>query len=174
MTVSTADPKQLRVLASLLALPAEDALDALRDMGAEYPWLATAIAELEDIGLERWQAEHTRLFVSGYPDTPCPPYESAYRQGTMGGTFAGDLSDLYLRAGLEVAGGRADYLGTLLECAAYLTDLGEDQLLLELLQDHMAHWVPRFARDLQEHAELALYRDLGVRLGLLFDDFSHE
>lgn len=162
------DSDQLRILAALLAMPADDALDALRDIRQGAPWLQTSLPELEQIPLDRWQAEHTRLFLSGYPKTPCPPFESAYRQGTMGGTSARDVEDLYRRAGLRSSEAPADYLGTMLECAAYLQEQGKHDLLRELREDHLERWLPRFAGDLVNSAELGLYRELGVQLGLLF------
>jgi len=162
------DPERLRILAALLAMPADDALDALRNMQDQAPWLASSLPELENTPLEHWQAEHTRLFVTGYPKTPCPPYESAYRQGTMVGTAFADLAGLYRRAGLRATEVPPDYLGTMLECAAYLQDQGMDELLRELVEEHMRRWVPRFAQDLRDQALLGLYRDLGERLGALF------
>ena len=168
MTRSTANPEQLRILAALLAMPEDDALDLLRDLQQQAPWLESALPELESIPLEHWQAEHTRLFVNAYPKVPCPPYESAYRQGTMGGTAARELADLYRRAGLQAADLPPDYLGTMLECASYLLDQGEDELLGELMEGHMRQWVPGFARDLREQAALDLYRALGRQIGDLF------
>lgn len=162
------DPTQLRIFASLLALPEGDAIDAVRDMQRLAPWLKPCLAELEQTPLEHWQAEHTRLLISGYPKTTCPPFQSAYLQGAMGGTSASDLEGLYRRAGLQTADVPADYLGTMLECAAYLQEQGMDDLLRELAQEHMERWVPRFARDLTQNAELGLYRLLGAQLGCLF------
>ena len=153
-------------------MPETDALEALRDVREQAPWLESSLPELERIPLEQWQAEHTRLFINAYPKTPCPPYESAYRQGTMGGTVPGELSDLYRRAGLRAADVPADYLGTMLECAAYLIDQGMHELLKELVEGHMRHWVPRFARDLQDQAGLELYRALGGQIADLFPDAS--
>lgn len=156
-------------------MPEGDALDVLRDMLSEAPWLAAALPELEQIPLDRWQAEHTRLFVNGYPKTPCPPFESAYRQGQMGGTTVGDLEGLYRRAGLAATEASADYLGTLLECTAYLQDReGMGDLLEELREEHLARWVPRFAQDLQEHARLRLYRLVGERLAARFPGGDHD
>lgn len=172
----------LRLLATLLAQPEEDALAALKDMLPLAPWLAPAIAELEGLPLARWQGEHTRLFVNGYPKTPCPPFEAAYREGQMGGgTTCERLTDLYRRAGLAATGGPPDYLGTQLECVAYLADqaattdaalLGPgrespDTLLCALWEDHLSQWLPRFAEDLQQAARLALYRALGAQLAEL-------
>jgi len=167
LTLPSTDPNQLRILAALLAMPEADALDALRDMQPQAPWLEPSLSELERIPLEHWQAEHTRLFISAYPKLPCPPYESAYRQGTMVGISASELADLYRRAGLRAMDVLADYLGTMLECAAYLKETGRDDLLKELTEEHLALWVPRFARDLVDHAGLDLYRALGRQLGAL-------
>ncbi len=167
----TADPGHLRRLSALLAMPEEGSLEVLRDMLAVAPWLASPLAELQQLPLAHWQAEHTRLFLNGYPKTFCPPFESAYRHSQMSGTTAGDLRALYLRAGLQPMEAPADYLGTLLEYAAYLreSDTMED-LLERLLREHLERWVPRFAGDLQAHARLRLYRGLGEQLAALFDE----
>ena len=170
MTLLKADSNRLRTLALLLAMPEADALDALRDMRQQAPWLESSLRELEQVPLEHWQAEHTRLFVSAYPKVPCPPYESAYRQGTMGGTNAGELAELYLRAGLQSSDVPPDYLGTMLECAAYLLEKGSNELLSELLDKHMRSWVPRFARDLRDQSRLDLYRALGNEIEHLFSE----
>ncbi len=171
----------LRLVATLLAMPAEGALEALREVLPQAPWLAEAVGELESLPLEHWQAEHTRLFINGYPETPCPPFESAYRQGRMGGPCAGDLQGLYRRAGLQTSGAPADYLGTLLECAAYLGGLCHDrgqcpaaELLAELWESHLNHWLSRFASDLGGAARLKLYQVLAGQLVLLGPEPAHE
>lgn len=168
------DLTRLRILAALLAVPQGDGLDALRDLRPYAPWLGAAIVELEGIALGAWQGEHTHLFVSGFPTTPCPPFESAYRHGQMGGTAVAELASLYRRAGLHATGAPADYLGTLLECAALLEERGDPQRLLpELWQNHLQRWLPRFAQDLQTHSALLLYRLLGFELARLTEDIPH-
>ncbi len=168
------DSRELRILAAVLAMPEGDALDALRDIRDQASWLGPCLPELEGLPLEHWQAEHTRLFVSGYPKTVCPPYESVYRQGTMCGTYAADLAALYRRAGLEAAEVPADYLGTMLECAAYLADEGMSDLLDELVDGHLRRWVPRFADDLATHSEIGLYRELGLYIARLFPEAGDD
>ena len=171
MSDKNRDPDELRTLATLLAQPEGDALDALRDLLPSAPWLAEGVAELGKVPMEHWQAEHTRLFINGWPKTPCPPFESAYRQGQMSGTAVGDLDDLYQRAGLQASEVPSDYLGTMLECAAWLSERDEGaDLLRELADDHLSIWVPRFACDLQDSAALVLYRALGGRIARLFQD----
>lgn len=169
------DPETLRVLAELLGVPDDDALPRLRDLQATQPWLEAAIAEIEALPLDEWQGEHTRLFISGYPKTVCPPFASVYREGRMSGTAAGDLAGLYGRVGLEADSIPADYLGAMLECASYLLEnRGKDEDLRwdthwhELWDVHMAPWVPKFAADLEEHSQLALYRMVAAQLGRFF------
>lgn len=165
------DQTNLRILAALLSQPEDDALDALRDLLPEATWLEEGISELETVPLEHWQAEHTRLFISGWPKTACPPFESAYRHGQMGGTAVTELNDLYLRAGLQASEAPPDYLGTLLECTAWLAEQEDGAALLRELEDeHLSRWVPRFAHDLQETSALVIYRDLGARLADLFPE----
>jgi TorA maturation chaperone TorD len=86
----------------------------------------------------------------------------------MGGTAVVELEGLYRRAGLKPKDIPADYLGTMLECAAYLQEQGLEGLSRELTEEHLERWVPKFARDLTESARLDLYRKLGTRLGNLF------
>jgi len=156
---------ELRVLAVLLAMPDTDALGALEMLAPEAPWLVEVMDELRDQPLDRWQGEHTRLFINGFPRTPCPPFESAYRHGHMKGTAAEELESLYARSGLESPELPADFLGVMLEYAAYLEEAEADaSLRQELWQEHLDRWVLRFAEDLSAHTRLRLYRELAARL----------
>ncbi|MDD3449604.1 MAG: molecular chaperone TorD family protein, partial [Gammaproteobacteria bacterium] len=92
-------PDELRTLALLLAAPAEESLETMRDLAVHQPWLAPALEELEREPLAHWQAEHTRLFISGFPRTPCPPFASAWREGQLHGHAAVEQAGLYGRAG---------------------------------------------------------------------------
>ena len=171
------DPQQILILAGLLAFPEQDAREALRDLLPLAPWLAEPLAELDPLPLDQWQGEHTRLFVNGYPRTPCPPFESAYRQGRMGGTVVAELAGLYCRAGLEAREAPADYLGTQLECLAILAaeaDPARGALGQELWNEHLSRWLPRFSRDIQVHGALRLYRVLGERLAVLCGENEEE
>jgi TorA maturation chaperone TorD len=166
---------ELRILASLLGAPDPDAKEAVLELAAHYDWLQPAARELEQLPLEEWQAEHTRLFVSGYPTTPCPPFESAYLSGRLYGPQTQALKQLYKRMGMYPSGAPADYLGTLLECAAHLN---ADPMLgkvfwSELWNDHLARWVPRFCRELQIESRLALYRIVAERLCELFPEVQN-
>ncbi len=162
---------RLRRLGAFLSFPGEDALEVLGEAAALEPWLVDNLPELAKVGLDEWRGEYTRLFISGYPKTLCPPFESAYRQGSMGGTAVEDLEQLYRRVGLQSADMPADFLGTMLECAAYLLERqegGDEELWSELWDEHLARWLPGFAGDLAEHSRLGLYRGLGRELGELF------
>jgi TorA maturation chaperone TorD len=170
MNRTTTTPDQLRLLSGLLASPGSESLDVLHEMAAKHVWLAKSVVELDQTPLEEWQAEHTRLFISGHPKTVCPPFESAFLSGTMFSTASDQLGDLYRRAGLQAESLPPDYLGTQLECAAYLSEQPCDhgsELLLELWQDHLAAWLPRFGSELQKESRLLLYRLFGQQLAEL-------
>lgn len=166
-------PDSLRLLAGLLSSPGDESMEAVRELAGEFAWLAEPLAELEAMPLDEWQAEHTRLFVCGHPKTVCPPFESAVTSGSLFAASCDKLADLYRRAGLEATGLPPDYLGTQLECAAYLMerDCEHSQALLrELWQNHLAAWVPRFNATLQSESRLLLYRQLAGQLERMFDE----
>lgn len=163
----------MRLLSGLLASPDGGSLEVLRELAGEHAWLRQPLEELENLPLEEWQAEHARLFISGHPKTVCPPFESAFLGGMMFGAASEQLGDLYRRAGLQAEGALPDYLGTMLECAAWLQEQQCDHgrgLLQELWADHLAAWVPRFGATLGEEGRLELYRQLGRNLQGLFHE----
>ncbi len=166
-------PETLRLLSGLLASPGSDSLAVLHELAGEYDWMGEPVVELEQTSLEEWQAEHGRLFISGHPKTVCPPFESAFLGGTMFGAACDQLGDLYRRAGLQAEGLPPDYLGTLLECAAYLLEQPcghSEELLEELWREHVASWMPRYGAALQKESRLLLYRQLGWQLAGLLDE----
>jgi len=166
--VITSISQMLQLLAMLLGMPDRDSLPTLREMLSEHDWMSPAVDELAGIPLEQWQAEHTRLFINGYPKTPCAPFESIYRHGRMDGPACEEMERLYKRAGVSPTGDLpADYLGTMLAFAAWLLERGtpEDGLLLqELKQKHLVNWLPEFSERLTRNARLQLYRGMGQKL----------
>lgn len=168
-----ASPETLRLLSGLLASPDSDSLAVLRELAEEHAWMGEPVGELEKTLLEEWQAEHGRLFISGHPKTVCPPFESAFLGGEMFGAACDQLGDLYRRAGLQAEGVPPDYLGTMLECAAYLQEQPcghSNELLQELWGEHLAAWLPKIGSVLQQESRLQLYRQLGQQLAGLSDD----
>lgn len=154
-------------------MPTGDSYSILEETAEQAPWLRDGLKELTALPLDRWQGEHTRLFINGYPHTACPPFESAYREGLMGGSTNEQLITLYQRVGLETQEIPPDYLGALLELAAHLLDRPEPwdaHLWTALWDEHLGSWVPRFARDLVNAAQLTFYRRLGGELLRLFPD----
>jgi TorA maturation chaperone TorD len=159
---------RLLFAAQLLGAPDATALATLQAMQPTWPQLQPAVLELQGLPLGEWQAEHTRLFISGYPHTACPPFESFYRHGDLHGKAVDELEQLYLHAGLEpVADVSADYLGLMLEYAAYLVNLDTaraNEWHQELWQKHLNGWLPRFINDLRQHSFLQLYQLLADEL----------
>lgn len=168
-----ASPETLRLLSGLLASPGGDSPAVLRELAGEHAWLGGPVAELEQTPLEEWQAEHARLFISGHPKTVCPPFESAFLGGAMFGVVCDQLGDFYRRAGLQAEGASTDYLGTLLECAAFLLEQPcghSNELLQELWREHLSAWLPELGSVLQKESQLLLYRQLGQQLAGLSDE----
>lgn len=166
LPVENITPHQLRLFAGLLASPGEESLEIIEQWAEEYPWLQAPAAELKNWSLEWWQAEYTRLFINGYPKTVCPPFESVYCHGVMNAGPCDRLEDFYHSIGLEtVEGLPADYLGVMLECAAYLSEQQPFNAAAweTLWQDHFDQWLSRFAKDVQT-SELLLYQMLGQQL----------
>ncbi len=178
MSPNNITPQQLRIFAVLLAKPSKDSLAILEEIAQENHWLYESVQELKQISLEDWQAEHTQMFINGYPETCCPPFESVYLHGIMNSPVCNQIEQIYQSVDLEpVDGVPADYLGMMLECAAYLLEQknsqssdieNRDQNFQTLWQEHLAKWVPNFANDLQKNSELRLYQQLGIKLKELF------
>ncbi len=160
--------QMLDLLAMLLGMPERDSLSTLYEVLPKHGWLQPAIDELSGIPLQQWQAEHTRLFINGYPKTPCAPFESIYRHGQMDGPACDELRKLYTNAGVSPTGDLpADYLGTMLAFAALLLERATPEAALqlqELQQKHLASWLPQFSDRLLQDARLELYRGMGERL----------
>ncbi len=171
MPPETPSSEQLTLLINLLAAPQEDSLEILQELISEYPWLQNPVQQLGDLPLDHWQAEHTQLFVSGYPKTMCPPFESVYRRRIMNSSICGDILQFYHSIDLEPTNELPpDYLGTLLECALFLREQTpfNAEAWHALWAQHLNPWVPQFAKDLQQHSQLQLYQQLGQQLVTLF------
>lgn len=159
------DNRELAVLAELLSSPQQESLDILSDTAAVFPWLQDSVEELKTTPLDQWQAEHTRLFVNGYPKTPCPPFQSAFKHGSLGGEEDEALNRLYNDAGLSPTPDLPpDYLGTMLQFGAWCLRMEKDELWNRLREHHIDDWLGGFAETLQQEAELKLYQVLGQRL----------
>lgn len=156
----------LLLLSWLLGAPGDESLALLIEAGNDHPWLLPAIRQLEAASLGEWQAEHTRLFICGYPNTPCLPFLSAQTQGQMAGSHP-ELHEFYRGCGLAAQDMPEDYLGTLLECGAWLLDNGEAERYQQLVEQFFEPGLGRYGDKLAAEARLELYRALGQQLGAL-------
>lgn len=164
--------QELVVLAGLIGEPCEESMEAIQELAPQLNWLSEeAVAEIESLPLERWQMEHTRLFVSGHPKTECSPFESVWAEGRMMGEAASRIQSLYdevqYKPDAELP---ADFLGSELEFLAFVLENYSDQevFIVEILE-HMHGWIPKFAKAIRIHAELTFYRDYAKRLETLFE-----
>lgn len=160
-------PERLRLYAVLLGSPERDSLTLLNELRSDHGWLNKVCDELVDIPLEHWQAEHTRLFVTGFPKTACPPFKSAYSGQGRAGSAVEELAGFYQDLGLSAEAMPPDYLGTALECWAHLIEQSNEEAVQTLWVEHLEPWLARFAADLQRAAEIELYRAMGEQFGAL-------
>lgn len=164
--------EELRFCAACLAEPSAEALTGLDAAAAWQPWLGSAARQLMQSGLDAWRGEHTRLFVV---PALAPPFASAFREGAIDGTSAGEAKEFYATLGLASRDGLpADYLGSLLECEAYLLETASAQDADAFHRAYLADWLERFVGRLFEHSSLEFYRGLGERLLLLHDAGERE
>ncbi len=172
MTRCTGD--DWRLFGWLLGTPESDSLAYLQTLKFHDAWLDFAIKDLDRYSLAEWQAEHTRLFVTGYPRTPCPPFASAYLDGQMAGPARADLARFYAQCGLCASSAPADYLGNLLMFAADQLAQGipNPNVWHAVTVDYMNSWIPRFCDDLGTAAEMSLYRGLAQALAECFPLWS--
>ncbi len=184
-----------RLLARLLAYPDKFFAENLRaDVGkinlevfddARLP-LAALVHELSRVSLlplDQIQGEHTRLFINAYPHVPCPPYESAYREGELAGSSAEQVDALYCAWGLAVEADQVDHAGAELEFVAFLLGLGTLEALdaaQSFRAEHLERWLSQFAQDIVRESRLGFYRAVGdllaatVSTPLLCDEAAME
>lgn len=160
-------PENLQLFSLLLGTPEPESLALLEGMSDEHDWLCEPVEELKRLPLEQWQAEHTSLFINGYPHTLAPPFLSALQNGEMGGDTAERVSKFYHYLGLEADSMPADYLGTLFECAAWLLQIereAQQPAFEQLWNDFLCPILPGFATRLIEYDGLKLYTRMGQQL----------
>ncbi len=157
---------ELRFCAACLAEPNTGALAALDLASVWQPWLGSAIRQLMHAGLDAWRGEHTRLFVV---PALAPPFASAFREGGINGAASRAAEEFYATLGLATREGLpADYLGSLLECEAYLLENAAVQDAEAFRRTFIADWIERFVASLSEHSTLEFYRGLGERILALY------
>ncbi|WP_041463945.1 TorD/DmsD family molecular chaperone [Pelodictyon luteolum] len=124
-------------------------------------------------GIEAMQGEYTRLFLNGYPTTPCVPYESVYREKRMLGDASIGVQAAYSEWEMTVAPGLIDHIATEFEFLAFLSSaesmggtLAEDARKASetFMKEHLCRWMPRLAADLDKAATMEPYRLLARAL----------
>jgi len=166
-------------LSLCLLYPQADLLPRLQETAATTgrPWATEMVETFAGESLEALQIEHTRLFVNNIEGVPCPPYESAYVDGHLLTATTAAVAEFYEEWGLQQALETADYLPVELQFLAYLLALesqAEDAQAIAMARqqfktEHLLRWLPRFAVDLQENAQITFYQKTGMQLAALRD-----
>ncbi|WP_294348337.1 molecular chaperone TorD family protein [Prosthecochloris sp.] len=121
---------------------------------------------------EQLQGEYTRLFITGYPSTPCPPYESVFREGTMLGSNSRKVDHLYREWGMTSDPDLLDHISTELEFLAFLasaatldeTRNNANETYHSFFHDHVQQWIPDFSEKLHDNTKSPAYRKLAALL----------
>ena len=150
---------------ALLSEAVPDILSDLKDALEKIDMASDS--ELEDL---LW--EYTRLFIGPYK-LPCPPWESVYTspKRLMMQEAYDEVRDYYNKAGLTVnnQGIMADHIGAELNFLAVVlqkahSDTKKEQYYRDLtrgfLDEHVIKWIPQFARDMEDAADLLFYKTL--------------
>jgi TorA maturation chaperone TorD len=150
---------------ALLSEAVPDILSDLKDALEKIDMASDS--ELEDL---LW--EYTRLFIGPYK-LPCPPWESVYTspKRLMMQEAYDEVRDYYNKAGLTVnnQGIMADHLGAELNFLAVVlqkahSDPKKEQYYRDLIEgfldEHVIKWIPQFARDMEDAADLLFYKTL--------------
>ncbi len=111
------------------------------------------------------QAEYTRLFISGFPKTPCPPYESFFTQGILFGKANEIVRKIYSDWEMDVIPSLADHISTEFEFLAFLSAVKETsdytndakQTFTYFLNNHILNWILDFAYTLQNNTKNNYY-----------------
>ncbi len=113
------------------------------------------------------QAEFTRLFILSYPKTPCPPFESVYREGTLMGNAAEKVAGIYEKWGIE-SSEMVDHVGSELEFMAFLLGMPQEEEIIKeekhFFRDHIATWIPKFCKDIRENTAMEFFKKLSTSL----------
>lgn len=121
---------------------------------------------------EQLQGEYTRLFVTGYPKTPCPPYESFFMEGRLLGPNSTKVQAIYEEWGMTCDTGLVDHISTELEFLAFLASAATLDSTREdackayelFIRNHLSQWLPDFCGALEKHSSFSAYHKLAALL----------
>ncbi len=139
----------------------------------DAPRLREWMEEVEKSKLQELEADYVTLFISGFPTTVAPPYESVYRDGMVMGASTDDVIEMYSKYQLEPAeeSSLPDSLPIELEFVAFLLENYPDsEDLAYFFREHLVSWVYEFL-DRVEKSEYAIYGNLA---SMLRDFLSEE
>lgn len=105
--------------------------------------------------------EYTRLFITGIPELPCPPYESLYREKEVMGNSTLEVLESYSGAGLKVLENfhdLPDHVAVELEFLYYLMDKGNTEAHDSFIKKHVSKWVPEFCEQVEKNDRIGFYK----------------
>ena len=161
---------EFKFLSQVMAYPDGKFLKALLEINKKIPPNISFVDDLIKIAerenLSELQAEHTRLFISGYPTTPCPPYESFFLEGRLFGNANSIVQNVYSKWAIDVEPALSDHIATEFEFVALLKALSETsdnyneaiETVNIFFNEHILKWVPNFAKTLKTNTQNKFYK----------------
>jgi TorA maturation chaperone TorD len=148
-----------------------DARDAALGIGLEPDVVEALEVTLDASDLVALLDEYERLFV-GPGRVPCQPYEALWRddqprreRGRLMGKASMDVLDLYRRLDLVLPAGAhelPDHVAIEWEALSYAFEIGSGDVASDLLEGHLAVWLPAFCAAVEAEAEEPFYRSLAA------------
>jgi len=151
--------KEFFIIAKLLTYPTDELKDELKNIidDSDFKNNDTIKSILNYLSnneiIETLQAEYTRLFVTGYPKTPCPPYFSAYQTGLIVSEHTDKLYNLYEEYGVELSNEQfPDFIPTMLE---FMTLFLTNEMYDEAKKFHKEYlsWLVEFADNIRRNTK---------------------
>ncbi len=164
-----------KFLSECYYLPDEELIQKVSDIAQTNRFFVELASCISDIELESLRIDFTQLFIGPFK-LLAPPYGSVYLEDNrMLGDSTIDVRSFYEGEGLEVVIKDApDHIAMELEFMHYLVTkqieaAGKENLQIlqsclqkqqSFLQTHLARWLPRFVKNVQENAQTEFYKKL--------------
>ena len=125
------------------------------------------LSKVDSKNIENLQGEYTRLFVSGYPSTPCPPYFSAFKTGLVVSDHTDALYDIYDKYGIEIPEGQfPDFIPILMEFMVLLLSNNQDEESKTFYNKYIS-WLSEYSQNVKRNSKMDYFNLTSEKLDSL-------
>ncbi len=162
--------KEFFIVGKLLTYPSIELKKELENIvDIDHP-VSNTLKQIDDKSFENLQGEYTRLFITGYPKTPCPPYYSAYKTGLVVSDHTDYLYNLYAEYGIEIPEGQfPDFIPVLMEFMVLL--LSNDKIEdAKSFHSKYITWLLVFAENIKDNTSIEYFNLISKNISSLLKD----